>query len=153
MLYKYYIYNAKNLLLFFSCSKTKQKLSHFKLLCVLISLVNGGTEWTFVYLPTYRSIYLSLDPEGRRGTTDDLATSCLHLCLSATALCDLCLAHYVITRLDLFYLPLVVRWRVLCPAHQEWASGDTSKSPREMSAWMPVSVLLLPHFSPRPDQW
>ena len=31
---------------------------------------------------------LSLDPEGRRGTTEDLVTSCLHLCLSSTTLCD-----------------------------------------------------------------
>ena len=35
------------------------------------------------------SIYhLSLDPEGRRIITDDLATSCLHLCLSCTVLGD-----------------------------------------------------------------
>ena len=31
------------------------------------------------------SIYLSLDPKGRWGTTDDLATSCLNLCLPQTS--------------------------------------------------------------------
>ena len=41
-----------------------------------------------LFIPTYSRIYLSLNPGCRRGTTDDLATSCLHPCLTSTALCD-----------------------------------------------------------------
>ena len=44
--------------------------------------LNGG----FHCLST--CVYLSLDLESHRGTTNDLGTSCLHLCLSSTALCD-----------------------------------------------------------------
>ena len=39
-------------------------------------------------LQTVISAYLSLDPEGRRDTTNDLAASCLKLCPSSKALCD-----------------------------------------------------------------
>ena len=50
----------------------------------------GGVSHTCTTGQTvHLSICPSLDPEGHRGTTDDLATSCVNLCLSSTAFCGL----------------------------------------------------------------
>ena len=53
-------------------------------LSVCLSIYPYGCCCFLIYLSTN----LSLDPEGRRSTIDDLATSCHHLRLSPAALCD-----------------------------------------------------------------
>ena len=66
------------------------KLSKYECSCQNGGKYNTFTVWRHVGECVFFSwllIRLSLDPEGRTCTTDDLATNCDHLCLSSTALC------------------------------------------------------------------
>ena len=105
------------------------------------------------------NLYLPLDPEGPRGTTNDLATSCIHLCLSSITLCDygksspvhsLTLSSHRFLCLSLFLVPLTVPGKINLPGrtigrHVRITTlvHNLSESQTKLKGKVPVCLLLV----------